>query len=409
MTKKQHMKRSNDIRVALLIILLTSFFTQEVLSQKKNSPKSNNWEYFNGTEKGIREYFDNNLKILDPIEGVFTLSHKIYDSYGSLIDQKDNWATLAIIKDTSSLTREFIEINLQQEDFPKYAITAEFTKASNGLIYLSKQFSPKGSSSNENFVWDNELSVLFSEQTKFYKGMNFTIKRYYLKTYPKSNNVISSKANGKSSGTCFAISLDGYFLTNFHVIKNGGSISIFLKHNLEVKKFKANVVLKDETNDIAVLKINDKEFVDYKNIPYRLIENSKIGENVFTMGYPISNVMGENLKYTDGSISALSGIKDDIRYYQISVPIQPGNSGGPLFNKNGDIIGVTTAKLNSQAVGVEIQNVNYAIKANYINNVLKMLPISPEIISLATVKNQNTEQNLVEALSKYIGIIISEN
>ena len=403
------MKRFNATRVALLIILLTSFFTQEVLSQKNNTPKSNNWEYYNGTEKDIRAYFDNNLKILDPIEGVFTLSHKIYNSYGSLIDQKDNWATLAIIKDTSSLTREFIEINLQQGDFPKYAITAAFTKASNGLIYLSKQFSPDGSSSNENFVWDNELGMLLSEKTEFYKGNKFTIKRYYLKTYPKSKNVISSKANGKSSGTCFAISPDGYFLTNFHVIENGGSVSIFLKHNLEVKEFKANVVLKDETNDIAVLKINDKEFVDYKNIPYRLIENSKIGENVFTMGYPISNVMGENLKYTDGSISALSGIKDDIRYYQISVPIQPGNSGGPLFNKNGDIIGITTAKLNSQAIGVEIQNVNYAIKASYINNVLKMLPISPEIISSKKEKNQNTEQNLVESLSKYIGLIISEN
>jgi S1-C subfamily serine protease len=403
------MKRFNDITIAFWIILISSCLAQEVLAQKKNSNKSNNWEYYNGTDKSIREYFDDNFKKLDPVEGAFTISHKIYNAYGSLIEQKDNWQTLAIIRDSSSLTREFIEINLQQGDFPKYAITAEFTKASNGLIYLSKQYSPDGSSSNENFVWDNELGMLISEKTEFQKGKKYTIKRYYLKTYPKSQNVITPKANEKSSGTCFAISKDGYFLTNFHVIENGGAVSISLKYNLEVKEFKANVVLKDEINDIAVLKITDKDFIFYENIPYRLTENSKIGENIFTLGYPISSIMGENLKYTDGSISALSGIKDDIRYYQISAPIQPGNSGGPLFNKKGDVIGITTAKLNSQAVGVEIQNVNYAIKASYINNVLKMLPISPEIISTEIEKYQNTEQNLIESLSKYIGIIISKN
>jgi S1-C subfamily serine protease len=403
------MKRFNEITVALWIILLSSCFPYKVIAQKNKSIKSNNWEYYHGTEKNIREYFDDNLNKLDPVEGVFTLSYKIYNSNGILINQNDNWQTLAIIKDSSSLTREFIEINLQQGDFPKYAITAEFTKASNGLIYLSKQTSLDGSTLNENFVWDNKLGMLTSEKTEFYKGNKFTTKRFYLKTYPKSENVIGSKAIEKSSGTCFAISKDGYFLTNFHVIENGGSVSIVLKDKLEVKEFKAKVVLKDETNDIAVLKITDSNFIHFEKIPYRLTENSKIGESIFTMGYPISNIMGENLKYTDGSISSLSGIKDDIRYYQISVPIQPGNSGGPLFNKNGDIIGITTAKLNSQAVGVEIQNVNYAIKAAYINNVLKMLPIRPDIISSEINKNQNSDQNLVESFSKYIGIIISEN
>ncbi|MDP2188353.1 MAG: S1C family serine protease [Sphingobacteriaceae bacterium] len=403
------MKKINVIILACWITTMPSFFAQEVLAQRNNSTKLSKWEYYDGTEQSIRKYFDDNLKELDPIEGVFTLSHTVYDSYGSLIDQKDNIHTIAIVKDKISLTREFIEINLQQGNFPKYAITAEFTKSSNGRIYLSKQFSQDRTSSNENFVWDNELGMLVSEKTEYYKGNKFTIKRYYLKIYPKANPITKSKANSKSHGTCFAISKEGYFLTNFHVIENGGNVSIFLKHNLEVKEFKADVVLKDEINDIAVLKIADKDFTNYENIPYRLIENSKIGENIFTMGYPISNIMGENLKYTNGSISALSGIKDDIRFYQISAPIQPGNSGGPLFNINGDIIGITTAKLNSQAVGIEIQNVNYAIKAIYINNVLKMLPFIPEILFPEREKNQNSEQNLVESLSKYIGIIICEN
>lgn len=403
------MKMVNKISIILLIAVLSSCSTTRTATQNNKPPKSVNWELYQGTEQKLRDYFDNSEEKLDPIEGIFTLSHKIYNSYGSLIEQKDNWATLAIIRDKNSFTREFKEINLDPGDFPKYAITAEFTKASNGLIYVSKQFSPDGSTANENFVWDSDLGMLTSEKTEYYQGNKFTIKRYYLKTYPKSVNIVDSKIKGKSTGSCFAISKDGLFITNHHVIENNGKISILLKGDLEAKSYSANVILKDEVNDIALIKVNDPSFKNFKEIPYRLSESSKMGDGVFTIGYPLSNIMGENLKYTDGSISALSGIADDIRYYQISVPLQPGNSGGPLFNKSGNIIGITTAKLNSSAVGTEVQNVNYAIKAGYIKNIINMLPSKPDIISSDVLKNDSLEQDLIESLGKYIGIITSEN
>jgi len=222
------MKSVNKIAIVILMTMLTSCYTTRTTTQKNASTNSYNWEYYNGTEQNLRGYFDCNIDKLDPIEGIFTISSKYYNSYGSIVDQKDNWGTLAIIKDTNSFTREFKEINLIQGDFPQYAITAEFTKASNGLIYLSKQFSPDGSSSNENFVWNNDLGMLISEKIEYYQGDKFTIKRYYLKTYPKSDYAIDSKIKGKSTGTCFAISRDGLFLTNFHVIKNTGIISLIL-------------------------------------------------------------------------------------------------------------------------------------------------------------------------------------
>ena len=102
-------------------------------------------------------------------------------------------------------------------------------------------------------------------------------------------------------------------------------------------------------------------------------------EKVFTIGYPLNDVMGSNYKVTDGIISSKSGIEDDVRYYQISVPLQPGNSGGPLFNKDGNIIGITSARLNSQAVGTQVENVNYAIKSSYLLNLYNMLPNSIKI------------------------------
>ena len=402
------MTKKYEPKIVALMLFFLMFYPSLIFSQNNNNNGTIRWEYYPGTEKDIRDYYNDNFEELDPVEGVFTLSYKIFNSYGSLVVQKDNWQTLAIIKDVNSLTREFIEICLSTDDFPKYAITAEFTKATNGIMYLSKQFGPEGKTSNENFVWDQELGMLTSKTIFYNKGNKFTMERYYLKTFPKSVSTDVPKIVRKSMGTCFAISKDGFFVTNHHVIKNGGDISIFLKENLEEKVFKANVVFKDEKNDLALLKIADSNFY-FESIPYRVDENSRIGESVFTLGFPMSNIMGGNLKYTDGSISALSGVRDDERYYQISVPIQPGNSGGPLFNKNGDVVGIITAKLNSQAVGVDVQNVNYAIKAAYLSQMMEMIHIKPDIILPAISKGPNFEKYSIEALSKFIGIVVSEN
>ena len=87
---------------------------------------------------------------------------------------------------------------------------------------------------------------------------------------------------------------------------------------------------------------------------------SDVGTSAYALGYPLRSTMGDEIKLTDGIISAKTGFQGDISTYQISVPIQPGNSGGPLFNKDGTIIGITS----SGHTGA--QNANYAIKTNYL-------------------------------------------
>ena len=114
--------------------------------------------------------------------------------------------------------------------------------------------------------------------------------------------------------------------------------------------------------------------------------------------------MGTNYKVTDGIISAKSGIADDVRYYQISVPLQPGNSGGPLFNSEGNIIGITSAKLNSKAAGTVIENVNYAIKSIYLTGLMNILPD----LNIPTPSIQLTNKELkdqVKILKNYVCII----
>ena len=114
--------------------------------------------------------------------------------------------------------------------------------------------------------------------------------------------------------------------------------------------------------------------------------------------------MGTNYKVNDGIISAKSGIADDVRYYQISVPLQPGNSGGPLFDKSGNIIGITSAKLNSKAVGTEVENVNYAIKSSYLINLYNMLP-DAKPISSSNVLASKELQDQVKVLKNYVCLI----
>jgi S1-C subfamily serine protease len=89
--------------------------------------------------------------------------------------------------------------------------------------------------------------------------------------------------------------------------------------------------------------------------------------------------MGENFKVTNGIVSSLTGIQDDIRELQISVPIQPGNSGGPLFDMKGNIVGITTATLSEEAIAAKVENVNYAVKISYLLNLYNMLPDHSDI------------------------------
>ena len=114
--------------------------------------------------------------------------------------------------------------------------------------------------------------------------------------------------------------------------------------------------------------------------------------------------MGTNYKVTDGIISSKSGIADDVRYFQISVPIQPGNSGGPLFNKEGNIIGITSAKLNSKAVGTLVENVNYAIKITYLINLYNMLPSSSQLPNTPSLAGKELQEQ-IKTLKNYVCLI----
>lgn len=165
-----------------------------------------------------------------------------------------------------------------------------------------------------------------------------------------------------ATGTGFFITPDGYFLTNHHVIENGETVAV----KIAEKVYQAAVVATDPTNDIAILKVDIESTAIVR---LRLDSTATPGDDAFTVGFPDPGVLGVNPKTTKGSITSVTGIQDDPRFYQTSVQIQPGNSGGPLVDKHGAVIGITTQTLNAlkrmQEDGYVPQNVNYALKIAY--------------------------------------------
>jgi len=170
-----------------------------------------------------------------------------------------------------------------------------------------------------------------------------------------------------------------------------------------IKKYTAEVAVSDERNDLAIIKINDTGFTTLGTLPYIFRQEiADVGEDIFVLGYPMITSMGEEIKLTTGIVSSRTGYQGDISMYQISAAVQPGNSGGPLFDKNGNILGVVSAKHTLA------ENAGYAIKVNYIRNLIDLLPQSINLpqISLANGKAL-TEQ--IKILQKHVYIIEVNN
>jgi Trypsin-like peptidase domain len=198
----------------------------------------------------------------------------------------------------------------------------------------------------------------------------------------------------------------GYVITNQHVINGKKKITVV---STSGKKFSATVLIEDKINDLAVLQVEHPD----KLPPALPIANAsaRTGSKVFTIGYPHPDVMGEKPKLTEGIVNAISGYMDDPRILQISVPVQAGNSGGPLLNMNGEVVGIVTAKLSAVKMfnwtGDLPQNVNYAIKASYITALLKSVKEQSTVTKMLPVKRADLE-SLSSRIQNSVFLIIAE-
>ncbi len=207
----------------------------------------------------------------------------------------------------------------------------------------------------------------------------------------------------KGNGSGFFINEAGYIATNYHVIEDAKFIQVEYYQKGIKHVYPAMVIVTDKQNDLAIIQITDPNFNTVDRIPYVFTTQIKdVGTDVFALGYPLANVMGDEVKFTDGKISSKTGIKGDISVYQISVPIQPGNSGGPLFDNKGNLVGITSSALNKEYFNAE--NVNYAIKSAYLKNLVDVMPTPLRLPNSPEIHNKPLTEK-IKLLTDFVPII----
>lgn len=228
-------------------------------------------------------------------------------------------------------------------------------------------------------------NITYTYPILFSQGMFQTERNdiNYIKNYPLYTSSNSVKGNKESwTGTGFALN-NGYIVTNYHVIEDAKKISVYGIEESFNLSYSAEIIATDKNNDLAIIKIKDNFFSGFGKIPYSINTSMvEVGEDIFVLGYPMTSTMGEEIKLTTGVISSKTGFQGDVSLYQISAPIQPGNSGGPLFDKKGNVIGIVNAKHQGA------ENVGYAIKTSYLKTLIE------SSINQSVIPNINTISNL---------------
>ncbi|MDF2191769.1 serine protease [Paraflavitalea sp. CAU 1676] len=184
----------------------------------------------------------------------------------------------------------------------------------------------------------SEIQLLSRELANIKRTQTITDKKINALTGQASTRFIPP-ADPKSGGTGFLIDGKGYLVTSAHIVANADSVYI---QNTKGDYFKVSTLYVNKQTDIAVLKIVDNRYQPIKNLPYALQKNlADLGEDVFTMGFPRTST---EIVYNKGYLSAKTGYNGDTTTYQLAISANPGNSGGPIFNHSGEVIGILSGK-----------------------------------------------------------------
>lgn len=378
------------IRNALKKITSHEYKYEPFKSEKNNHDKKIDAFFpssFN--EVTVRRFLDDKKEI-DICEGLYrftTKKSKNYSQYKFLILKKD-FNYYGFIVEANCVGCQNWKIGSVKFKMTEMAV--------DGFFDVSWKYPKKDKKRDEKFVIASKLqgNILENEVMQL------------IKIYPKSDSKfkrrILKKGEWAGNGSGVIISKSGHIITNHHVIKDVEKIEVEFMLDDELQKFNAEVVQVDKTNDLAVLKIFDMNFDGVNEPPYNFkLRGVDVGTKVYAYGYPMAlTIMGKEIKVTDGMISSKTGFDGNITTYQITAPIQGGNSGGPLFDEQANLIGI-----NSSGIRKDIaDNVAYSIKTSYVSNLLDILPKSIELPSSTKLQSLPLTEQIKE-ISKYVVLI----
>lgn len=228
------------------------------------------------------------------------------------------------------------------------------------------------------------IETTTSNYSALRRDMN-TVKRNVNAQNAVINSINSERRKGNESeshfgATGFMISANGYVVTNYHVVKDADSVHL---QNIEGEAFRADVLYIDPANDLALLHIADSTYKPQKSAPYTFKETtSAIGEEVFTIGFP-----RDDMVYGQGYLSSQTGYAGDTTAYQISIPVNPGNSGGPVLDSRGNVIGIISGKQTG------LDGASFAIKTEALLKSISAIP-QDSLSDKLVISKKNTLQGL---------------
>lgn len=341
------------------------------------------------TKEDYVAYFDSRLAGLDPIEGVYYVTFNYYSvnrDNDHVSSNRTESRFVAILPSGSN--KEGYFVNFISDDEPYRCWTKKFVS-----IGESNAYAVVNSGMNTN--WADDGTLVLEDPYKFEVSLrqggnnyyNWNVQCEFIKDYPSASEY-EQVQKAEWTGTGFAIA-DGYIVTNYHVTNGAKTIKVRGVNGDMKKVLKAYVVASDRDHDLAVIRIVDKKFEGFDNIPYCIGKSlPEVGDNIFVLGYPMTSTMGQEVKLTDGIISAASGYKGDQSMYQISAAVQPGNSGGPLFDNEGNVIGIVCAK------HADAENANYAIKVSYLHSLVNTSGLGIKMSDNNKVKSKSLSKKV---------------
>ena len=350
----------------------------------------------------IRNYYASNISSLDPLEGEYDVefSYKTNSPFAS--DGRFLYIWYFVKRPQQS---EFDVYSSRNGKFePARSIGAQKIGATNAYRMYWGESSSRGVLDN-NIRLTTSIELTSGDAKKLSGNSSFAYRLFVeydiIKRYPTSDMYAISRNRIEKedmpiqwTGTGFAL-MDNYIVTNNHVVDGAKTISIQGVNGNFYQKYNAKVVAVDRINDLAILKVIGIN-ISTANIPYSVkVGTSEVGEEVFVLGYPLTSTMGDEIKLTTGVISSKSGFQGDVSIYQISAPIQPGNSGGPLFDNIGNVIGIVSAKHKGA------ESVGYAIKTSYLKNLMESTVSKNILPQTNKMKGQNLSGK-VKMVKNYI-------
>lgn len=369
--------------------------------------------YAQKSKEWYEEYFRNHISELDPIEGIYSIQNKVTISFLGRSESLTTTSTDVIIKKDGLFIVYSIEEDKSTTTINNGGTNLTFKRLGESSIYdFTQEWPSLNNCTASGRVYLNSLYGFTYETTlpqcvvkavlkngKYASNYRLNLKCELIKTYPTSSmynqSIKEEKQPSEWSGSGFAIG-NGYIVTNNHVVEGANKINVKgVKGDLN-SFFVASVVSTDIKNDIAIIKINDSRFNGFGTLPYSVTTRlADVGEDVFVLGYPLIQALGDEIKLTNGIISSRTGYQGDISTYQISAPVQPGNSGGPMFDSKGNVNGI----VNASVPGAD--NVGYAIKISYLKNLIESAGLNVALPNNNTISNLSLSEK-VKRLKNFV-------